>query len=101
QVKDGYQWRKYGQKVTKDNPSPRAYKTILAATYEGGHNHSLHPNITLLDLTQTGLCNDEKQCNSKTDHYGMQRFLVEQMASSLAQVPIFKASLASAISEGS
>ncbi|XP_061365262.1 probable WRKY transcription factor 40 [Gastrolobium bilobum] len=60
-VSDGYHWRKYGQKVTRDNPSPRAYfkcsfapscpvkkkvqrsvedQSVLVATYEGEHNHA-------------------------------------------------------------
>ncbi|KAI4379867.1 hypothetical protein MLD38_006110 [Melastoma candidum] len=70
-VVDGYRWRKYGQKVTRDNPSPRAYfkcsfapscpvkkkvqrsvddPTILVATYEGEHNHRFPSRATAISL---------------------------------------------------
>ncbi|BAT79379.1 hypothetical protein LR48_Vigan04g078800 [Vigna angularis] len=74
---DGYQWRKYGKKIVKNNSFPRSYyrcahrecnvkkqiqrsndEEIVVTTYEGTHTHPVDKSVETFDQILGNLLNN-------------------------------------------
>ncbi|KVH95612.1 hypothetical protein Ccrd_002369 [Cynara cardunculus var. scolymus] len=92
-VKDGYQWRKYGQKVQRSVDDAG----VVVATYEGEHNHRSSKQEAAYALAnQHEIFSEERR--SMVVPKAFDQVLVQKMTDCLTKDPHFTQQLAATIS---